>query len=719
MKKYGLELRIIREMENKFEPSHKLVLTNPSQLEFKWFEIHGNIEKVAKEQENLWKRYNPKLREMINSFSKFIEGGAFLEEITDILEINYSNARILRKSTIDEYNLLELAEAKGKRISGKWHSLPIELIAYMLSYYTPIIEGWKTSYDIATDNEVSTSTVNNICRNPQIEVIKRLGKGYVSPIGEKVVVGSLQRKVRRYIVRKGDIDYHSIVYASREAARLRGFIEGTEAFEKEAEVLYKKILYLLSNCLVVKSEEIGRSPYVDRKNLELLCDIVSLQEASKITNLPENEIKLMVKSGELPPIPGKKGNFTLRSAVLELKETKEGKKEAGEYQSLLEINQSLKTSLELTTQELKQAQSEISKLNTELSAAHEERNIQTREYTKLKTEANSLRTETKAQKRIIEQNQKSIAALESQVNNLIIEKQEQRVGYEQEEANLKGRYNKLETTIDSLDKEIAQQKGTIAQLQSEKATLAAQVTAFQERVSIEEIANKTIADLTKQIADLTKESQDYVTREKGLKTKYAQLEARLELTTQKLGQAQSKIKELQTRVADYQAEETEGKPTLSDSLIKELTREKAQLTEQLKTSQELYDEQTIVLKKSDDELTKLRNRYREEERDYLTKLWRAASAFDDALSQGKIPEKNKDMDELLSYLMKATHFQGIEVLSLSRYAPALEAKATTTYELYAIRGWIEKYLTNREVKYAKNIAPFIFQLTENLKERIS
>lgn len=444
---HGLEVRVIEEATKRGIIEYRLALTNPSELGFTWFEKKDK-EKVVKKQkaEALWEEYNPILKERIRQFSQFIKEGAFLKEITDILEIDYTTARSWKETTARYCNVKYLLKRKGPRQRGPWHSIPIELVSYMLYYYMPQIEGWKIPYDVAKENDVSKSTIVNMCKEPGIEVIERK-KIFISPLGEQVIAERLgQKKVKQYVIRLEGKDYYSIAYAGREATVQNGFEEETKAFEIEAGTRYKRMLWVVKHCLAVKHEDIKGSPYVDRENLRLLLDIITVEEASQIGSLSKKEIRVMMEEDMLPALPSGKTDFTLRSAILNLKGAQEGKKE--------EAGTELKTKLDAYENgKLRQVESskEITDLREEIPRLTKEREVHSRAYKQreleLKTYIGRLEAETNKLNEAMERLRKRYQDTKTTINQY-----KQRIN---ELEIIAADYEKLKSNQEKLSEEIA------------------------------------------------------------------------------------------------------------------------------------------------------------------------------------------------------------------------------------------------------------------------
>lgn len=716
---HGLEVRVIEEATKRGIKEYRLALTNPSELGFTWFE-RGGKEKVVKKQkaEALWKEYNPILREKIRQFSQFREEGAFLKEIADIFEIDYTMARSWKETTAKHCNVKPLLRRKGPRKQGPWHSIPIGLVSYMLCYYMPQIEGWKIPYDIAKDNDVSMGTIVNMCKEPGIEIIERK-KIFISPLGEQVIAERLgQKKAKGYVIKRDGKDHYSIPYASRQATAQRGFEEGTEAFDREAERRYKTMLWAAAHCLAIKHEDLGGRPYVDRKNLDLLCDLISQHEAERITGLPKKEIASMMGNGVLPSIPGDKADFTRWSAVSdyvkgEKTESKAEIEPAGRYSALLETNQLLSTRLEQTTGELRKLHSEISALKQQVSTYEKSRATQKQlgRYAQLESKVTSLQEETKGQKKVIGQLEKRGQSLQNQLAEAR--------KYKRTAQQLEKTVSRLQTKLD------AYEKGKPTQVKSSKeiADLKKQINRLtRERDADLRTYQQRETELTERRDELEAEAKEYHKGAEKLETRVGRLETQnenLQIQLSEAKQYKRTAQQLNTKVGRLERQERDLKKQLTEAEKYQSTAQKLEtkvgrlqtkLAEAEASKKEILDVKQRLTK----ECTVLRARAKKAEKAYTQ-------------VQGQ-PTEYANLESQLNYLQTVVKKQettinqdkqridelGSQLKEAEKYRKRAEQLETRISELEIVTADYEK-LKSIEEELSKRIADLRKQRTDTQK----
>ena len=325
----GLEVRLFGTRQGKVTKEYSLVLSNPSELEFLWFENtdRGMFATTDDISDRLWDEHNPQLKSTIDKFLG-LDDGFTLDDIADVIGISAQATGNLRDNTAKEYEL-EVPESKRK---GRGQGIRREFLSYMLAYDMPVLEGWKTSKDIAQDLNVFPQTINKMCRDEKIEARKVMNEWYLSKAEEQHVKRRINpARLKDYVRIIDGRDYYSLTYAARKAAIVNGVEETSKEFKAEVQKQRDRIDNCIDNSLSVKSNEVEGDHYLDRKNLELVCDLITGNEAAELAAVSAPTIikwmglrKLRRDKGNnqnedalLPAILIGRTHYTRRSHVLE------------------------------------------------------------------------------------------------------------------------------------------------------------------------------------------------------------------------------------------------------------------------------------------------------------------------------------------------------------------------------------------------------------------
>jgi len=164
---------IIRSLEDKLG---RVELVQDEQ-DFFWIQEGQRVSR--KEQEALFKKYNPNLSNCLRQLRDYDSQGIRQFQLARILQTEPNSLRAY------------LLAHRPELYPGKLKPIQIECAYILLGDFMPIIEEWKTAKQVADALDISTSVVTRYCRRRDIEARRIKKRQRISSLGVKQLRGVL------------------------------------------------------------------------------------------------------------------------------------------------------------------------------------------------------------------------------------------------------------------------------------------------------------------------------------------------------------------------------------------------------------------------------------------------------------------------------------------------------------------------------------------------